>query len=50
VTKAAAQVVIDTIDLSETTKPRIPALQKAIDVILQEAERTEHEKLFCNHA
>jgi hypothetical protein len=44
--EATAQIVIDTTDLAETTKPRAPVLQQAVDVILQEAERTEHKKLF----
>ncbi|MDA0341384.1 MAG: hypothetical protein O3B74_07295, partial [Proteobacteria bacterium] len=44
--EAAAQVVIDTVDLSETTKPQIAALQQAVDAILQGAERAEHEKVI----
>jgi hypothetical protein len=44
--ESAAQVIIDTVDPSKTTKPQIAALQQAVDAILQGAERTEHEKLF----
>lgn len=40
----AAQKVIDTIDLSETTKPQIIELQTAVDAITDGEAQAEHEK------
>jgi hypothetical protein len=40
----AAQKVIDTIDMAETTKPQIEELQAAVDAITGGAEPTDHEK------
>ncbi len=40
----AAQKVIDTVDLSETTKPQIAELQTAVDAITGGAEQADHEK------
>jgi hypothetical protein len=40
----AAQRVIDTIDLSETTKPQIAELQAAVDKISGGADQADHEK------
>jgi hypothetical protein len=40
----AAQKVIDTIDLSETTKPQMAELQAAVDQITGGAEQADHEK------
>ena len=40
----AAQEVIDTIDLSETTKPQILELQAAVDAITEGETQADHEK------
>jgi hypothetical protein len=40
----AAQKVIDTIDLAETTRPQLASLQTAIDEIAKGSEQAEQEK------
>ena len=40
----AAQKVIDTVDLSQTTKPLIAELQAAVDEITGGADQADHEK------
>jgi hypothetical protein len=40
----AAQKVIDTIDLSETTKPQVLELQAAVDAITEGQPQADHEK------
>ena len=42
----AAQTVIDTIDLAETTKPQLASLQAAIDQITKGSDQTEQEKII----
>jgi hypothetical protein len=40
----AAQKVIDTVDLAETTKPQLAELQSAVDEIAGGGDQADHEK------